>query len=117
LPFFQEFEMKRMRELGVTSNTASATDMESIRKLFRGGLLANPVGFTQGLHAHDFDAHTKFVSRDERQEVLIRNPSYADDAFVAKEKAAVQKMAAETLEVFAALDDHERRNGADELHG
>jgi len=95
LPFMQEFEMKRMRELGVTGNTASATDMESIRKLFRGGLLAHPVGFTQGLHAHDFDAHTKSFRETKDKKFLIRNPSYADDAFVAKEKASVQKMAAD----------------------
>lgn len=95
LPFMQDFEMKRMRELGITSNTASPTDMESIRKLFRGGLLAHPVGLTQGLHAHDLDAKSKAFRETKDKKNLIRNPSYADDAFVAKEKAAVQKMAAE----------------------
>ncbi|HYG76465.1 MAG TPA: hypothetical protein VEK08_15780 [Planctomycetota bacterium] len=95
LPFLFDIEMKRMRELGITSNTVSPTDFKMIRTLFRGGMLAHPVGLTQGLHSKDMDAKSKKFRETKDKINLVREPSYADDAFVAKEQANVQKLAAD----------------------
>ncbi len=94
LPFLFDVEMARMRELGITSNTVGPADFNMIKTLFRGGMLAHPVGFTQGLHAKDLDAKMKAFKQTKDKANLVRTPSYADEAFVEKERASVQKLAA-----------------------
>src|SRR5207248_854298 len=59
-------------------------------------------GLTGGLHAKDIDGQAKRYNETHDKKELIRNPSYSDDAFVAKEREQVQKYA-EGLKDFAPL--------------
>ena len=102
LPFLFELEMKRMRELGVTGNTVGPRDIRMIKTLFRGGMLVHPVGLTQGLHVHDLNTKMKAFRETGNKANLIREPSYADEAFVAKEREQSRKYGAE-LAKFSPL--------------
>jgi len=102
LPFLFDFEMTRMRELGITSNTSDPKDVNTIKTLFRGGMLAHPVGLTQGLHAHDLAEKSKKFRETKDKANLIRQPSYADEEFVKKERETVGKVA-ENLAKYSPL--------------
>ncbi|MBA2480003.1 MAG: beta-galactosidase [Planctomycetes bacterium] len=86
LPFLVDVEMRRMRDLGLTGNTAMPKSFEAIRNGFRSGLLAHVLGITTGLHSQGLDQQMKAFNETKDPKHLIRSPSYGDDAFVAKER-------------------------------
>jgi hypothetical protein len=102
LPFLQDHEMRRMKEFGLTANTASPGDFTMCRDLFRGGMRVHACGLTQGLHAKDLDAQEKLYAQTKDKKHLIRKPSYADAEFVAKERKTVGDYA-RNLTKFAPL--------------
>ena len=102
IPFLADYEDQRMRDFGLTCNTVSPWDVNGCKALFRGGMRVHGCGLTGGLHAHDIDGQAKRFNETHDKKELIRNPSYADAAFVAKEREQVQKYA-EILKPFAPL--------------
>ena len=102
LPFLQDYEQQRMRDFGLTCNTVGPTDFPTCMRLFRGDMRVHGCGLTNGLHAHDIDGAAKAYNANKDKKFLVRNPSYADDAFVAKERDQV-KTYADGLKKFAPL--------------
>ena len=102
LPFLRDFEMGRMREFGLTANTVGPSDHVTCRCLLRGGMRLHACGLTNGLHAKDIDAQEKKYKETKNKEFLIRHPSYADAAFVEKERKSVAS-AARNIAKFAPI--------------
>jgi len=89
LPFLQDFEQQRMRDFGLTCNTAGPGDFATMKRLFRAGMRVHGCGFTQGLHARGLDQDAKDYHATKDRKFLVRKPSYADAAFVEKERKTV----------------------------
>ncbi len=102
LPFLQDYEQTRMRDFGLTCNTVSPWDYTTCKRLFRGGMRVHGCGLTQGLHPQDINGAQKKYNDTKDKKFLVRNPSYSDEPFVAKEREQVQKYA-EGLKKFAPL--------------
>ena len=102
LPFLADFEMQRMREFGLTCNTAGPEDFNNCKQLFRHGMRVHGNGLTQGLHPRDLDAQSRAYTETKDKKNLVRHPSYADKDFTAKEEAQVKKFA-EGMLPFAPL--------------
>ncbi|MGD0093463.1 MAG: hypothetical protein ABSE73_26415, partial [Planctomycetota bacterium] len=102
LPFLRDFEMRRMRDFGLTANTASPWDFVTCRCLLRAGMRVHACGLTNGLHAKDLDSQEQQYKATKNKEFLIRHPSYADADFVEKERKTVGGYAG-NLAKFAPL--------------
>jgi hypothetical protein len=102
LPFLQDFEQQRMLDFGLTCNTTSPWDINECKRLFRAGMRVHGCGCTQGLHPKDLDGQSKKYKETKDKACLIRNPSYADAAFLAKEREQIQKYV-DGLKDFAPL--------------
>jgi len=95
LPFLNEVEMARMREFGLTGNTASPGNPSEWRRLFRGGMRIHPVGFADGLHAKNLEAQMRQWRETKDHAALIRRPSFAEAAFAAEQQKKTAKVAAQ----------------------
>ncbi len=93
LPFLADLEMARMREFGLTGNTASPGDPDEWRRLLRGGMRLQVVGFANGLHVDDLEGQMRIWREHKERSALVRKPSFADPEFAAKERARVTALA------------------------
>jgi hypothetical protein len=97
LPFLSDVEMARMREFGLSGNTASPGNPNEWRRLFRGGMRIHPVGFADGLHAKDIEGQMRQwrESQNKDRTALVRRPSFAEKSFADAQRAKTAKVAAE----------------------
>ncbi len=93
LPFLGDLEMARMRDFGLSSNTAGGDDPGEWRRLLRNGMRLHPVGFANGLHVEDLESRMRDWRERKDRSALIRHPSFSDPDFAAAERARVQKLA------------------------
>ena len=102
LRFLDDFEMGRMREFGLSGNTASPGNRDEWRRLFRGGMRLHLVGFANGMHVDDLEGQQRRWRDSKDRSALIRKPSFADPAFVAAQRAHAEQVGAESAN-FAPL--------------
>lgn len=93
LPFMSDVEMARMRDFGLSGNTASVGNPTEWRRLFRGGMRIHPVGFADGLHAKDLEGQMRQWRETKDRAALIRRPSFAEEKFAAEQRAKTAAMA------------------------
>jgi hypothetical protein len=93
LPFLSDFEMARMRDFGLSGNTASPGNPNEWRRLFRGGMRLHLVGFADGLHANDLEGQMRTWRESNDRKALIRKPSFADPTFAAEQRTKAEKVA------------------------
>lgn len=98
LPFLSDVEMARMREFGLSGNTASPGNPSEWRRLFRGGMRIHPVGFADGLHAKDLENQMREWREQKGRETkdraaLIRRPSFAEEKFATEQRTKTAKVA------------------------
>ena len=93
LPFMADLEMARMRDFGLSGNTASPGNPTEWRRLFRGGMRIHPVGFADGLHTKDLEGQMRQWRETKDRAALVRRPSFADPSFAAEQRAKTAAMA------------------------
>lgn len=93
LPFLSDVEMARMREFGLSGNTASPGNPSEWRRLFRGGMRIHLVGFADGLHAKDLEGQMRQWRETKDRAALIRRPSFAEEQFAAEQRTKTAKVA------------------------
>jgi hypothetical protein len=102
LHFLADVEMARMRDFGLSGNTASPGNRDEWRRLFRGGMRLHLVGFANGMHIDDLEGQQRIWRESKDRAALIRKPSFSDPAFAAEQRAHAEKVGAEAAP-FAPL--------------
>lgn len=83
ISYLRDLQMQKLREFGLTTEQVGGN--EAYKSFQRGFRIQTMMGGT-GMHAEGFDEHYREFAQTGDKKLLVRSPSFADPAFLAKQK-------------------------------
>lgn len=87
ISYLRDLQMQALREFGLTTEQVSG--VEEARASFRRGFRIQAMYSSTGLHAKDFDKVYREYLRSGDPKYLVREPSFADPAFLDKQRPII----------------------------
>ena len=85
--YLRDLQMQKLQEFGLTTEQVHGNEAY---KSFQRGFRVQTMMSGTGMHAEGFDEHYREFARTGDKKLLVRSPSFADPAFLAKQKADKQ---------------------------
>ncbi len=87
ISYLRDLQMQRLREFGLTTEQVGGNEAY---KSFQRGFRIQTMMSGTGMHAENFEEHYREFARTGDKKLLVRSPSFADPAFLAKQKSDKQ---------------------------